>query len=105
MGGTGFEPANPTTIQQESSSIRNRDAEQKATDSDAKCATATPAVTIGDDSVDPIEEALAAAITKASTAGAWDAVQALTAELRARREARSGIVRLDAERAKRERKG
>jgi hypothetical protein len=49
---------------------------------------------------DVVEAALADAITKASAAGAWDAVQALTAELRARREARAGVVTLDAQRRK-----
>jgi hypothetical protein len=34
-------------------------------------------------------------------AGAWDAVQALTAELKARRETRSGVVSLEAERVRR----
>jgi hypothetical protein len=50
---------------------------------------------------DPVGAALADAIVKASAAGAWDAVQALTAELRARREARAAVPSLDAERARR----
>jgi len=52
---------------------------------------------------DPVETALADAIVKASAAGAWDAVSALTTELRARREARGRVVRLDVERKRRER--
>ena len=51
--------------------------------------------------LDAVEKALADAITKAATAGAFDAVTALTAELRARREARAQVVSLDAERARR----
>lgn len=54
-------------------------------------------------SADVIETALAEAITRASAAGAWEAVQALTTELRARREARAGVVALDTRRARRER--
>jgi integrase len=54
---------------------------------------------------DPVESALADAIGKAAAAGAWDALAALTAELRARREAKAGVVLLDAERKRRERGG
>jgi len=36
-------------------------------------------------SVDPVEEALAAAMGRASVAGNWDAVKVLASELRARR--------------------
>ena len=49
---------------------------------------------------DVVEAALADAITKASAAGAWDAVTALTRELQARRESRAGVVPLDARRRK-----
>jgi hypothetical protein len=52
--------------------------------------------------VDVVEQALADALTRAAAAGEFDTVAALTAELRARREARSGVVSLDAERAKRD---
>ena len=51
---------------------------------------------------DPIEAALADALRRAAIAGAWDSAAALTAELRARREARAGVVSLDAARRKRE---
>jgi hypothetical protein len=54
-------------------------------------------------SPDVVEQALADAIGKAATAGAWGAVEALTAELRARREARAGVLFLDAERDRRKR--
>jgi hypothetical protein len=49
---------------------------------------------------DVVEVALADAVTKASAAGAWQAVAALTAELRARREARAGVRQLDSARRK-----
>lgn len=52
-------------------------------------------------SPDAVESALADAITKAAAAGQWDAVQALTGELQARRQARAGAVDLASERAKR----
>lgn len=52
---------------------------------------------------DPIDFALAEGIRAATVAGEWDAVAALTAELRARRVARTGTVSLGAERAKRRR--
>lgn len=50
---------------------------------------------------DPVEAALADALQRAALVGAWDAVQVLTSELRARREARAGVTSLDAARAKR----
>jgi hypothetical protein len=40
-------------------------------------------------------------LTRAATAGDFDAVKAIVAELEARRKARAGVVQLDAERAKR----
>jgi hypothetical protein len=49
---------------------------------------------------DPIEAALAEALHRAARAEAWDAVQALTAELRARREARLNVVVLDTRRGR-----
>lgn len=52
-------------------------------------------------SSDPVETALADALQRAAAAGAWDAVAAVTAELRARREVRAGVVDLSAEKAKR----
>ena len=52
---------------------------------------------------DVVEAALADALRKAATAGEWQAVEALARELRIRREAREGVVELDAERAKRRR--
>jgi hypothetical protein len=50
---------------------------------------------------DPVEAALADALTKASAAGQWTVVETLSRELTARREARAGVVTLDVERAKR----
>ena len=50
---------------------------------------------------DAVEVALADAITKAATAGAFDVLPKLVAELEARRKARSGTVDLATERAKR----
>jgi integrase len=54
--------------------------------------------------VDPVEQALADALQRAAAAGQWNAVEVLTRELGARREARAGVVRLDLERGRRERK-
>ena len=54
---------------------------------------------------DEVEKALAEALLRASRAEAWDAVRALTDELRARRAARAGVVDLEAERARRDRGG
>jgi hypothetical protein len=50
---------------------------------------------------DPVEAALADALTKAAAAGAWEVVGQLARELEARRKARSGVVELATERAKR----
>ncbi len=50
---------------------------------------------------DPVEAALAEALTKASIAGEWATVEALSRELAARREARAGVVDLSAERKRR----
>jgi hypothetical protein len=52
-------------------------------------------------SSDPVEAALADALQRAALAGAWDAVAALTAELRGRREARAGVIDLASERERR----
>jgi hypothetical protein len=43
---------------------------------------------------DPVEQALADAITKAAAAGQWSAVETLSRELTARREVRAGVVDL-----------
>jgi len=50
---------------------------------------------------DPVEVALAEALTRASAAGAWDAVAQLARELEARRRAAGAVVDLDAERTRR----
>jgi hypothetical protein len=50
---------------------------------------------------DVVEAALAEALTKASAAGQWTTVEVLSRELTARREARAGVVELDAKRGKR----
>jgi hypothetical protein len=50
---------------------------------------------------DAVEIALADALQRAALAGAFDVVAALTAELKARREAQAQVVSLDAERARR----
>lgn len=52
---------------------------------------------------DPVEQAIATALERASAAGQWMAVEVLARELEARRKARAGVVELDAERRKRER--
>jgi len=50
---------------------------------------------------DPVEIALADAITRASVAGQWTTVEVLARELEGRRKARSGVVSLEAARARR----
>lgn len=52
---------------------------------------------------DVVEAALAAALEKATAAGDLEAVKMLVDELRARREARHRVVKLDVERVKRSR--
>ena len=52
--------------------------------------------------IDPIEAALGEALKHAASAAQWGTVAALAAELRARREARAGVLSLDAARRKRE---
>jgi hypothetical protein len=52
---------------------------------------------------DPVEAALADALTKAAVAGQWSVVEVLTGELKARRGARTNVVSLDAELRRRER--
>jgi hypothetical protein len=73
------------------------DRAHEGTASHAKQDTAASALA----SSDPVETALADALQRAALAGAWDAVAALTAELRARREARAKVVDLAAERERR----
>jgi hypothetical protein len=53
---------------------------------------------------DPVEAALAQALTRASMAGQWTTVEVLSRELTARREARAAVVDLGAARTKRGRK-
>ena len=50
---------------------------------------------------DPVEAALADALTKAVAAGAFDVVKVIVVELEARRKARAGVVDLDAVRRER----
>jgi hypothetical protein len=50
---------------------------------------------------DAVEAALAESLQRAAAAGVWDAVQALAAELKARREARVGVVSLEEQRSRR----
>jgi hypothetical protein len=53
------------------------------------------------EAVDAVEAALAGAITKAAAAGEWAALEALTRELRARREVRNSVVDLASVRSRR----
>lgn len=53
------------------------------------------------DAGDVVEEALAGALERASAAGEWAVVGALAGELEARRFARTNVVRLESERARR----
>lgn len=55
----------------------------------------------GRDSSDVVEAALAGALERAAAAGQWSTVEVLSRELTARREARAGVVSIQAERAKR----
>jgi hypothetical protein len=54
------------------------------------------------DPVDPVEAALADALTRAAQAGEWGVVETLSRELTARREARANVVQLDAARKRRD---
>jgi hypothetical protein len=45
--------------------------------------------------LDPVETALASALSRATVEGRWDVVSQLAGELQARREARASVVRLD----------
>lgn len=51
---------------------------------------------------DPVEAALADALTRASAAGQWDVVGTLARELQARRQARTDVIDLEAARRRRE---
>jgi hypothetical protein len=53
------------------------------------------------DQLDPVEMALAEALKGSTAAEQWETVGVLARELQARREARAGVVQLDAERARR----
>jgi hypothetical protein len=50
---------------------------------------------------DPVEAALAGALTRAAQAGEWGVVETLSRELTARRAARANVVPLDVARSKR----
>ena len=50
---------------------------------------------------DPVEVALADALTRAAAAGQWATVEVLSRELEARRKARADVIDLRAERLKR----
>jgi len=65
-----------------------------------------PPESAGVGQVDPVERALADALTLAAQAGRFDTVEVLSRELAARRLARTApaVASLDTERAKRERK-
>ena len=63
-----------------------------------------PRVVRSVDQSDPIEAALADALTKAAAAARFDVVAQLAKELEARRSARSGVVDLEAEARKRGRR-
>jgi hypothetical protein len=58
-------------------------------------------VTIRDDSIDPVEAALATALERASAVGQWSAVEILARELEGRRKARAGVMPLDGVRERR----
>jgi len=53
------------------------------------------------DALDPVETALAEALRNAAAESQWAAVETLSRELTARREARAGVVQLAAERKRR----
>lgn len=56
---------------------------------------------LGQGAVDPVEAALADALTRAAQAGQWATVETLSRELQARREARAAVVDLGSERKRR----
>lgn len=100
----GLEPG-PTANKRENHGGSAIDVASQAPDADANSANLTGRSIEsdhGNEGVDPVEHALAEALQRAALAGEWEAVSSLTAELRARRDARAGVVNLDAERAKRE---
>ena len=80
-----------TTDQHELGSIRHCEPDAKATDSDANLPTRHAGVTACDSAPDVIELALASAIERTTDPAA---LVALAGELRARREARAGVVDL-----------
>ena len=68
------------------------------------CQPSSPIVEAADQSrpnQDAVEAALAEALRRASEAGQWDVVATLARELQARREARAGVVDLEAARKRR----
>jgi hypothetical protein len=100
VGAAGFEPATPRPPGAQEAHERARGAEKPdAVHMDAHEATRLPGPRgeVGS-APDAVEVALAVGIERASTAGAWAAVQALVQELEVRRKARSSVVSLDTER-------
>lgn len=103
MGHEGLEPsANGLRVPVDSAEITEQ--AEKQLDRDDEEEQLATGVGRSGAMVDPIESALADALTRAATAGDFDAVKAIVAELEARRKARAGVVELDAERAKRGRR-
>lgn len=90
-GRTGLEPGSERTNQHELGAISHSGSAAAVTDSDPKCPTRHDAVTARDSAPDVIELALAAAIERTTDPAA---LVALAGELRARREARAGVVDL-----------
>jgi hypothetical protein len=127
----GIEPRLKTTIQQESSSIRDRLDGPIETQSDAKCPIARERVTARDSRSsearaawdvalgaslraravelaevaaargDAVSRALLDALARAEAAEDWREVAELARALEAHRKARAGVVPLDLERARR----
>jgi hypothetical protein len=98
----GIEPSPEPLIQHETSEFCEHHAPPNPAGLERKCVDTREPVTNGDDSIDAVEVALAAALERASVAGEWAVVATLARELEARRAAeRAPVVSLEAERARR----
>src|SRR5262245_34740566 len=107
VGAAGFEPATPRPPGRRERHEPTQPGEKRRDErTEVHEPTQLPGGSAGVGStVDVVEAALADALRRAADAGAFDAVAALTAELRARREVRAAVVNLGAERQRRHGKG
>ena len=97
----GIEPGAKIQKQRKNSCFRHDAPSEELSQGDRKCLKSRTPVTACDSFLDPIETALAEALTRATEAREWATVRALAEELKARREARMGVVDLGVERVRR----